>query len=165
MIDRIKSFFNAAVKSGIRDSTEEVLHRKRLVAAALMIEVLRSDFEHHEREWAAIRQALEENLQLTGQEIEQIIELADEEVEHAVSLHGFTRYINDNYSQQEKITLMEMLWRIAWADSVLSSHEQHLMRKIASLLYIPHKDYIGAKQRARKHKSLQTGDRVRQQQS
>jgi uncharacterized tellurite resistance protein B-like protein len=49
----------------------------------------------------------------------------------------------------ERITLIEMLWRVAWADKVLSDHEQHMMRKISSLLYIPHKDYIAAKQRAR----------------
>ncbi|HBE91506.1 MAG TPA: hypothetical protein DDW55_02910 [Gammaproteobacteria bacterium] len=151
MIERIKSFFNASMSSAARDTIQNTLHKKHLAAAALMIEVLKSDFEYRDEEWAALRMALEEDLELTHQEIEQVIELADAEVEHAVSLHGFTRCINNSYSAQERVDLIEMLWRVAWADDVLSDHEQHLMRKISSLLYIPHKDYIGAKQRARHH--------------
>jgi uncharacterized tellurite resistance protein B-like protein len=37
------------------------------------------------------------------------------------------------------------MWQVAYADNQISAHENHLMRKIASLLYIPHKDYIAAK--------------------
>jgi uncharacterized tellurite resistance protein B-like protein len=151
MIDRIKAFFNNSIDSAVNDSAQNALHKKHLAAAALMIEVLKSDFEYHDEEWAALRTALEEHLDLTHEEIEQVIELANAEVEHAVSLHGFTRCIINSYSMQERVDLVEMLWRVAWADDVLSDNEQHLMRKISSLLYIPHKDYIGAKQRARLH--------------
>ena len=151
MIDRIKAFFNNSIDSAVNDSAQNALHKKHLAAAALMIEVLKSDFEYRDEEWAALRTALEEHLDLTHEEIEQVIELANAEVEHAVSLHGFTRCIINSYSMQERVDLVEMLWRVAWADDVLSDNEQHLMRKISSLLYIPHKDYIGAKQRARLH--------------
>lgn len=151
MIDRIKAFFNSSMSSTAHDTSQSTLHKKHLAAAALMIEVLKSDFEYHDEEWAVIRLALVNDLGLTPEEVEHIVELADAEVKHAVSLHGFTRCINDSYSMQERVDLMEMLWRVAWADDVISDHEQHLMRKISSLLYIPHKDYIGAKQRARRH--------------
>jgi uncharacterized tellurite resistance protein B-like protein len=151
MIDRIKAFFNSSMSGAAHDTAKSTLHKKHLAAAALMIEVLKSDFEFRNEEWAALRKALEEHLELTHEEIEQVIELANAEVEQAVSLHGFTRCINNSYSAQERVDLIEMLWRVAWADDVLSDHEQHLMRKISSLLYIPHKDYIGAKQRARLH--------------
>jgi uncharacterized tellurite resistance protein B-like protein len=45
--------------------------------------------------------------------------------------------------------VVEYLWQVAFADGRLDAHEQHFMRKIADLLYIPHADYVAAKQRAR----------------
>jgi uncharacterized tellurite resistance protein B-like protein len=149
VIDRIKAYFNNTMNAAARDSEKTRSHKTHLAAAALMIEVLKSDFEHRDEEWMALRHALENDLDLSPEEIDSIVDLADAEVEHAVSLHGFTRCIVDSYTMPERITLIEMLWRVAWADKVLSDHEQHMMRKISSLLYIPHKDYIAAKQRAR----------------
>ena len=154
MIDRIRSFFNTAIGEDPRDSTATRRHKQHLAAAALMIEVLRSDFEHRDEEWDAVRDALLRHLALTPDEVDELIALAGQEVDRSVSLHGFTRCINDSYTLDGKIELMEMLWRVAWADDVLSDHEQHLMRKIAALLYIPHKEYIGAKLRARRQSRL-----------
>jgi uncharacterized tellurite resistance protein B-like protein len=41
------------------------------------------------------------------------------------------------------------MWQVAYADADLSAHEQHVVRKIADLLYVPHAAYIAAKLRAR----------------
>jgi uncharacterized tellurite resistance protein B-like protein len=41
------------------------------------------------------------------------------------------------------------MWRVAYADAELSAYEQHTIRKIADLLYVPHRAYIAAKLRAR----------------
>lgn len=149
MLDRIRTFFDTTISSAARDDSRACDHKRQLAAAALMIEVLKSDFEYRDEEWDTIREALLQDLALQPQEVDEIIALAEQEVDQAVSLQGFTRCINDNYTLEEKVELMEMLWRIAWADDVLSAHERHLMRKISSLLYIPHKEYIGAKLRAK----------------
>ena len=45
--------------------------------------------------------------------------------------------------------IIENMWVVAMADGHLDAHEEHLMRKIADLLYVGHADYVGAKQRAR----------------
>ena len=127
-------------------------HKKQMAAAALFIEVLKSDFEHRDEEWATVESSLRELFDLSNDEITQITALAEEEVNSAVSLHGFTRCINENYSNEEKLTIVEMLWRVALADGVIDKHENHIMRKIGALLYIPHKDYVRAKQQARLHR-------------
>ena len=41
-----------------------------------------------------------------------------------------------------------MMWRVAMADSALSRYEEHVIRKVADLLYVPHGDFITAKQSA-----------------
>jgi uncharacterized tellurite resistance protein B-like protein len=44
--------------------------------------------------------------------------------------------------------MIEHMWRVAYADAELSAWEQHLVRKVADLLYVPHTAYIAAKLRA-----------------
>ena len=50
---------------------------------------------------------------------------------------------------EQKIAIVELMWRVAYADGRLSADENHLMRKIGELLYIPHGAYVAAKLRAR----------------
>jgi uncharacterized tellurite resistance protein B-like protein len=86
---------------------------------------------------------------LTPKEADELIELAEEEVNDATCLHGFTSLINERWPLDKKIELVERMWRVAYADNHLDSHEQHLIRKIATLLYLPHKTYVEAKLRGK----------------
>ena len=56
--------------------------------------------------------------------------------------------MNRHFTAPQKLAIVEMMWRIAYADAALSAHENHLMRKIGDLLHIPHGDLIAAKMRA-----------------
>ena len=58
------------------------------------------------------------------------------------SIRGFT------YPQ--KVKIIEHLWEIAFADTSLDKHEEHMVRKIADLIYVEHKDFIDAKLRVKK---------------
>ena len=42
-----------------------------------------------------------------------------------------------------------MMWGVALADDALSRYEEHVIRKVADLLYLPHHDFMLAKQLAR----------------
>ena len=151
MLKRITTFFESTMSVTVTDNADNAEHKKQMAAAALFIEVLKSDYEHRDEEWAAVETALHDLFGLSSDEITQITDMAEEEVHNATSLNAFTRCINDHYSNEEKIKVVEMLWRIALADGVIDKHENHVMRKIGALLYIPHKDYVRAKQQARLH--------------
>jgi uncharacterized tellurite resistance protein B-like protein len=58
--------------------------------------------------------------------------------------------INGSYTSQQKIELVELLWRVAYANEALHSHEEYLVRKVADLLYVPHSAFIATKHKARK---------------
>ena len=60
----------------------------------------------------------------------------------------FTRLLNDNLSRSERINIIENLWRVAYADSVLDKYEEYYIRKVADLLYVAHSDYIKTKLKA-----------------
>jgi uncharacterized tellurite resistance protein B-like protein len=149
MIERIRKFFDANLgtpKSGQAPSAEAL----QLAAVALMFEVGRSDFEVDAAELEHITEAVRGQFQISDEQTRVLLELAREHAEHATSLHGFTSLINDHWTLEQKLQLVEYMWRVAYADRHLNDHEVHLMRKIARLLYIPHRQFITAKLRARK---------------
>ena len=53
--------------------------------------------------------------------------------------------INQHYTQTEKAQLVEMLWEVAFADAEMEKYEEHLLRKLSDLLYVPHAEFIRAK--------------------
>ena len=77
-----------------------------------------------------------------------VAKTVDELLEHTKTITDFQQYsrlIRDNYSTQQKQELIENLWQMAASDNDLDSIEQHIIRKIADLIYIPQKNYIRAK--------------------
>jgi uncharacterized tellurite resistance protein B-like protein len=69
------------------------------------------------------------------------------EAEHADSTDyfQFTRLINEHYSADQKVDLVEKLWLIAFSDRELHHYEEHVIRRLAELLYVPHSAFIAAK--------------------
>jgi len=57
--------------------------------------------------------------------------------------------IKRDFSPEERVRLVEHLWRVAYADGRLDPHEDHYVRKIAHLLYVPNTQSMLARNRAR----------------
>ena len=79
----------------------------------------------------------------------QLTELGHHTAKTANDFQQFTSRINRELDRSEKYRIIEYMWQVAYADGVISAHENHLLRKIADLLYIPHSDYIAAKMSAK----------------
>ncbi|HEB94765.1 MAG TPA: TerB family tellurite resistance protein [Gammaproteobacteria bacterium] len=146
MIDRIRQFFatHLSPDSASGDSQE---HRLRLACAALLIEVSRADDEITAEEMAAVSLAVRKTFGLSAAETMALIQLAEEEADGATSYHEFTSLINGSYSKEQKIQLLERLWEVVFADAEMEKYEEHLVRKLADLLYVPHSQFIAAKLR------------------
>ncbi len=119
-----------------------------LASAALMLEVGRADFSLQPAELDAIRDLLAHYFDLTSDEVSLLSEEAGERVDAATCLYEFTRVVNDTASIEQKRELIGLMWRVAMADQTLSQYEEHVIRKVADLLYLPHSDFIRAKQAA-----------------
>ena len=114
-----------------------------------MFEVARADFAVDESEQQAVHDLLQAEFDLSQEEIDAVTEEAADKADAATCLFEFTRAVNDLASADQKRTLIRMMWRVAMADNAISRYEEHLIRKVADLLYIPHADFIQAKQAAR----------------
>ena len=93
---------------------------------------------------------LQNNFTLTQSETLQLCELAKQELDNAVDSHQFTSLIARHYSQAEKIKIIEYLWQVAYADDHLDPLEEHMVRHIAELIYVPHREFIRTKHKVQK---------------
>ena len=146
MIAALKALFEPVPA----ETEEQCAHRQQLAAAALLIETARSDFCQDESEQLAIAELLCASLDVSQEEVAQLIEQASAKVDDATSLYEFTRIINDHYSATQKVQLIDAMWSVAFADGDLDKYEEHLIRQVAELIYVPHQDYIRCKLRAGK---------------
>ena len=140
------------LEQALTDQEEETADREHALAlstAALLVEIARADYREEVVENELIFELLKNHFSLTPQEAEALLNLASNEVDHAVSLQGFTRLLHENLSEEEKLRVLEMLWQVALADEHLDRHEDHLIRRVAELLYIPHREVIRLRNRVR----------------
>ncbi|MDG1813995.1 MAG: TerB family tellurite resistance protein [Porticoccaceae bacterium] len=141
MIDKIKAFFS----KNIIETDDNALSSEQLATAALLIEVMVIDGNLDEQELRAISNTLSQMLDLSNEQIDELIVLSREEVADATSLYQFTREINAHYDHDKKMALMTAMWRVALADGHLDKHEEGIIRRVADLLYIRHNEYIRCK--------------------
>jgi uncharacterized tellurite resistance protein B-like protein len=147
MIRALKALFEGPSKAEDAQSRQ---HRTQLAAAALLIETARADFTQSAEEQAAFEPLLCRALDLPAEEVHALVEQASERVDESTSLYDFTRVINDHYDPQQKLALIDCMWAVAYADGDLDKYEEHLIRQVATLTYVPHSDYINSKLRRAK---------------
>ena len=145
MIDKIKSFFS----KNVLDPEAETTSPDQLATAALLIEVMVIDGDLDDQEMQAIAGTLSNMLDLTEEQIDQLVELSKEEVAEATSLYQFTKEINEHFDIEKKLSLMTAMWRVAFADGHLDKYEENIIRRVADLLHIRHSEYIRCKANAR----------------
>ena len=147
MIKALKELFQAAPADA--DPAQDRRHRTQLAAAALLIETARADFTQSAEEQAAFEPLLCRALNLPADEVRALVEQASARVDQSTSLYEFTRVINDHCEPQQKLELIDCMWAVAYADGDLDKYEEHLIRRVAELTYVPHEDYIRSKLAAR----------------
>ena len=141
MIESLKSLF----MSQPEEDPAALEHRLQLAAAALLIEVSRADYTVDSAELRTIKSVLQTALDISEQEIDELVALAGKAADRATSLYEFTRLINDHYSREQKLQVIQSMWRIAYADDALDKYEERLIRQVSDLIHVPHKEYIRLK--------------------
>ena len=116
-----------------------------MAAAALLIEVMAADDEFQRQEQAAVEQLLMQSLQLSAGEAADLTKEAMQHHDAAHDLFQLTKRINDDYDPEQKKQLIVAMWKVAYADGNLDRYEDHIIRRIAELLYVPHSQFIHAK--------------------
>ncbi len=154
MLTKLQKFFEKYLSENTKDEIP-LEHRLQLASAALMVEMLHVDEQVTSQEKEKLFNILKQRFELSDKEVKDLIALAGNEKNEATDYYTFTSLLNEHYSQQKKIKLVEDLWQLAYADHELDKYEEHLLRRLAELLHIPHQDFIRTKHKVlEKTKSL-----------
>mgnify|MGYP005988616865 FL=1 len=145
MIDKIKAFF----AKNVADAEDSSLSGEQLATAALLIEVMVIDGNLAEDELQSISATLAQMLDLSSEQVDELVLLSRDEVADATSLYQFTKEINAHFSHEKKLNLMTAMWRVAFADGHLDKHEEGIIRRVADLLHLRHSEFMQCKLSAR----------------
>ena len=108
----------------------------RLATAVLMLDVARADHVFDESEFDEVLKLVETHFDLSPEESAELVNEADFKAENLTSLHDFTQLLHNNLEESEKARIIEMLWKIAFADGRLDKFEDSLVLKISDLLHV-----------------------------
>lgn len=140
LLERIKAGFSAG-----SEAAPDPAHNLEVAAAVLLLEMRHADHQHSDLERAEIRAQLQSYFKLDEGEVEELLDAAEPAQRQAVSLHSYLQALNATMDVAAKRRVLEMLWRVAYADAHLDSHEEHLLRHLSELLHLPHREFIQAK--------------------
>ena len=147
MLNQIKRFFQEHLVPTTQETAEQDRHRVQLAVGALLLEMTRMDGEIRPEQCARVEAAIREHFELSAEETKALIALAEAERHDATDYFQFTSLINAQYTPEQKIHIIEQLWAVALADDALHRYEEHLVRKISELLYVPHSAFVAARHR------------------
>lgn len=152
MIDFLKKVFSTEEEASSTGDSGIQTHDARLAVCALFLEMANIDEEFSKKERKMILSVLREEFALPDKYIEELVQAAEEERQNTLDLWRFTDMINRNFSAEEKTRVVELLWRIVYADGKLDKHEDYLVHKISRLLNLKHSQLIEAKLRVLREK-------------
>jgi uncharacterized tellurite resistance protein B-like protein len=149
MLSPFKNLLNQFFMPANDQASVDDARTLQLATAVLLVEVMRSDTAVSATERTSALSALRTHFALSDAELARLLARAEDTAKGANDYFRFTSAMNDQFTQAEKIQVVEHMWQVAFADGHLDANENHLISKIAGLLHVTHGEYIAAKLHAR----------------
>ena len=144
MIDRLIAFLSGNETPRLEESADDL----KVSVAALLIEAGRMDSSFDTAERATIERLLAEKFELAPGAVRSLVENAEQKIANTAQYYPFTREITLRLSREGRAEIIEMLWKVAYADGVLDPYEDALLRQVAGLIHVSDRDRGLARQRA-----------------
>jgi len=141
-------FFTSLFSSPKENQEPIAKNQLQLITATLLIEVSKADFTQDETELDRIKNLLQDHFELALTEVDALIAQAQSNSDKVTSIQHMTRELNETISQQDKISIIELMWQVVYADGEKDCYEEHLMRQVSDLLYVSHEHFIKARLKA-----------------
>jgi len=145
MIDLMKKFFGKKSQIDHGNQIKEKVHDIRIATCAILLEMAKIDGEFSKAEQESIISILKKDHNLSDEDAAQLLEASNNELKKSLDLWQFTNRINQDYATEEKIRIIEMVWKVIYTDEKLDKHEDYLVHQLGKLLRLTHKQLIDAK--------------------
>ncbi|WP_395339670.1 TerB family tellurite resistance protein [Ningiella sp. W23] len=142
MIDKLKAFFSLEIEIKDEKDTQNKLQH---ACAALLFEVIKADFEQTAEETEKVKHLLRESFDLSDAQLNELMIASEQNSAETTSVYPFTTLIKEEYEYEQRVALITLMWKVAYADGSLDHHEDDVIRRVADLLYVRHSDFIQAK--------------------
>ena len=127
-------------------------NNKNLInVAALLIHAAKIDLDYSLKEEAIIEQTMLK-IGAKKENLKEIIQNGKEIENNSNQILEFTKEVK-NMSNENKIKIIETLWRIIYSNDEADIYETNLMRRLAGLLYIDSKTMGDIKEKVKKENS------------
>lgn len=118
-------------------SPEDREHALRLATAALMVDVARADHEFDKAELEVMLKLMGDRFGLSTEETRALAVDAGSAASDAVSAYEFTQTLHEQLTDDDKASVVALLWQVAYADGRLDKYENSLVLKISDLMFVP----------------------------
>lgn len=145
MFKQIQSFLSSIIPSSGPHQKTGATEDIRFSVAILLVEIMHADHVLHEHEQSLVIRLLEQQFVLDEFAATALFKSANDKMKDAVSLHEYTSRLNSELSYPQKFQLMTNLWKVVYADGQVDRYEEHLIRRMADLIHVSHKDFIRSK--------------------
>jgi uncharacterized tellurite resistance protein B-like protein len=120
-----------------------------LVGCALAYEVAKADGAIDVNELNKIKTEVENKSNELDLNSEEVLLTIEKQSNESISFNDFINQINNNFSQHQKIQMIEFLWQTAYADNILDVDEERLIRRIADMIRIKDMKVLKLKDQAK----------------
>ena len=135
MFDKLKSIFDKKI-----EEENEQFDTVQIAISTLMIQTAVYDGVFDEQEKSEILELIKKYFNFNEDQKLSLFKIAMKVNDDSNDMQQFTRVLNDNLSEEEKLNIIEMLWKIIISDGHIDDYENALIRKISGLLYISDRD-------------------------
>jgi uncharacterized tellurite resistance protein B-like protein len=145
MFNIVKHFFDKEKAEDPNAIDQESGHDTTVATCALLVEIAQIDGTFTQEEMETVISILKEKYGLSRENADALIAEAEKQLEESVDLWQFAKLINENYSNEEKMEIIETLWQVVYVDGKMDQYEHYLMNKLKNLLRVSHNQLIDAK--------------------
>ena len=142
MFDKLKTFFDKKT-----DISEINFDSEKIAVVALLISTAKYDGNFDESERLEIQKLIKSYFSLSNENTDGLFKAAEEIENKANDLQQFTRSLNKVLNEEEKLKIIELIWKIIMADGIIDNYEENLVRRLSGLLYLQDKDIGNIKNR------------------
>ena len=146
MFQNLKNIFEKVKQEN--NSEVEIIEEEIHAVLSLLIEACKVDGIVSDNEIEKITSLLINKFHLEPRKAKNAINFVLEKANEKVEIFSDIKVILDTMDHEERIKVVEMLWRVVLADGNIDDYESNLMRKISSLLHVSSFETAEAKKRA-----------------
>jgi len=129
--------FNFFKKNKIdKKSNDETSFEIELTAAVLAYEIARIDGKISSDELSLLLDEIKLISNKVNKKESEILKIIETYSSNSVSFYEFVNDINNNYTKEEKLSLLSFMWRVAYADGNLEVDEERLIRRLANMINV-----------------------------